>query len=212
VNSLGHSSFRLEYNDSIYFSQSGIISFVVFDTNVRNSITFDYRTPISISNSRVYAVSVSGSPVMHFRKNLSTSVSIFTIPADRCNTASQFVTGISTIDYTFESDSLSTVCLFPLSTHYCDSVHLSSSDSATFIVLNGSDEMSLPGPLLSVTAPYYIQFSNPQRIALSRSHSGRPEMNWNLCQADDFFCRFRVGDQETVHQWIAFDSLLTARR
>jgi hypothetical protein len=186
VTSSGYLSFRLYFNDSIEFTQSGIESFLIFDTDISSSLTLIYGSePIAISDSPTYALTVSDSPTLHFAKNLPTTVSIFTLPIGRCSRSSQSVTGISSLNFTFTTSSEIDFCLFPLATVYAESINLQPPAISQFFVLNDTDEITVNSSFLTTRSPFYIR-ARAATLAMAKVHSGAPEVNWNLCQATGF--------------------------
>jgi hypothetical protein len=155
VTSMGYTTFRMECNDSIQFSQDGFSSFLVFDTNVANSVMFVYNTQISIPDTVVYSISVSGSPRMLFLKTLATTVAIFTVPANRCGPASRSISGIASVSCAFNSNSATDFCLFPLSTNYSESIRVDPPGLSTFFVF-GRPDGPVSGPSLTTRSPFSL--------------------------------------------------------
>jgi hypothetical protein len=186
VTTAGHASFRLEYNDSIEFAQSGTESFLIFDTDISNSLVLAYANKtVAVPDPPAYALAVSDSPTLRFRKHLPTAVSIFTLPVGRCGRDSRSVTGVSSLNFTIGAAAAIDFCLFPVATVYAESVRLAPPGVSAFFVLNGTDEVRTNASLLSARAPFYIR-ARGEALSLARAHSGAPEVNWNLCQATGF--------------------------
>jgi hypothetical protein len=185
INSLGHAIFRLNYNDSIQFFQNGTESFLVFDTNAAHYVKFFYTAPISIPYELTYAISVSGSTTMVFEKNLTTTVSVFTIPVNTCNRGSKSITGIASINYTFDSPSPSDFCLFPLATHYSELIRVDPPGVSTFFSINGTKK-SIRKASLSALEPFYLRIQNAVYLTVEKVHFTTAETNWNLCAVNSF--------------------------
>jgi hypothetical protein len=135
VKPLGRAAFRLKYNDSIQLMQNEIESFFIFDANVAQSVTFVSSAPVVIRCDVISAISVSGSPAIIFKTNLTTILSVVTIPTNGCGRGSKSITGIRSINYTFHSASLSDLCLFPLPTASFESIQIDPPDVSTFVIV-----------------------------------------------------------------------------
>jgi hypothetical protein len=184
VNSIGHKTFRMAFNDSIRFIQSGFESFLVFDSFVGNSVTFDSTSSLSIPYWKT-SISVSDSRRLFYLKNVSTTVSVFTVSLNRCSRSSQSITGISRMNFTIELTSGLNLCIFPISTNYSEVIRVDPPGVSTFVLVNGSEREIVSSSLTTVT-PFYIIVKGVSRFTIDKVHWRNAEMNWNFCEAEGF--------------------------
>jgi hypothetical protein len=189
ITSTGYHAFLLDSGDTVTFPPS-TDSFLIFDTDVADSLTLSYPPDVTTTIGPTYAVVVTGAPTLTFAKNLTTAAAAFTLPRGVCGRSAQFLTGVLRVDFSGRSSDVP-VCLFSPSTHFLESIR----STSPLRFLDG--DRNITDTSFTTQSWYWTQIAVSE-FDITITHSGDPEMRWNLCHTGPFVWMSHSGPENGI--------------